>query len=126
VKKPKTRGDCKGGFRPCPWVSCRHHLLLNVVGCQVLRPHGHDDPSLLVETCALDVVDANPDGLSVEAVAQLTGAPGGKNLKQRGSDLVNRAERVARRLPVLQELSREFAQHRQSLPEPLDFSTDGE
>jgi sigma-70-like protein len=28
--RPKTRGDCVDGPRPCPWVSCRYHLLLDV------------------------------------------------------------------------------------------------
>lgn len=25
--RPQTRGDCKDGIRPCPWMSCHHHLL---------------------------------------------------------------------------------------------------
>jgi hypothetical protein len=29
-QRPKTRGDCEDGPRPCPWVSCRHHLALDV------------------------------------------------------------------------------------------------
>lgn len=24
--RPRTRGECRGGERPCPWVSCRYHL----------------------------------------------------------------------------------------------------
>jgi hypothetical protein len=28
--RPKTRAECKDGPRPCPFVSCRHHLLLDV------------------------------------------------------------------------------------------------
>lgn len=27
---PKTRGECREGERPCPHVSCRHHLYLDV------------------------------------------------------------------------------------------------
>ena len=26
--RPKHRYECKNGIRPCPYVSCRHHLLL--------------------------------------------------------------------------------------------------
>ena len=26
--RPQTRGECAGGARPCPWVSCRYHLLI--------------------------------------------------------------------------------------------------
>lgn len=29
VLQPKTRGDCVGTHRPCPWMSCRYHLLLD-------------------------------------------------------------------------------------------------
>ena len=28
--RPVTRGDCQDGPRPCPWVSCRYHLALDV------------------------------------------------------------------------------------------------
>lgn len=30
VTRPKTVGECRGGIRPCPWVSCRFNLLLDV------------------------------------------------------------------------------------------------
>lgn len=29
VSRPKTRGECLGGVRPCPWVGCRYHLALD-------------------------------------------------------------------------------------------------
>lgn len=29
-QRPTTRGECCQGPRPCPWVSCRHHLLISV------------------------------------------------------------------------------------------------
>src|SRR5690606_40153075 len=28
--KPKTRADCKDGPRPCPFISCKHHLYVDV------------------------------------------------------------------------------------------------
>src|SRR6185436_15449349 len=28
--RPQTRKDCKDAQRPCPWVSCKHHLYLDV------------------------------------------------------------------------------------------------
>jgi len=28
--RPKTRGECEGQPRPCPWVGCRYHLALYV------------------------------------------------------------------------------------------------
>lgn len=30
AERPRTRGDCINGIRPCPWVGCRHHLYLDV------------------------------------------------------------------------------------------------
>lgn len=30
AERPRTRGDCVNGIRPCPWVGCRHHLYLTV------------------------------------------------------------------------------------------------
>ena len=26
AERPRTRGDCVNGIRPCPWVGCGHHL----------------------------------------------------------------------------------------------------
>lgn len=33
--KPKARGDCDGIARPCPYVSCHHHLLLDPDGASL-------------------------------------------------------------------------------------------
>ena len=30
LPRPRTRADCLDGPRPCPWASCRHHLLFEV------------------------------------------------------------------------------------------------
>lgn len=30
VGKPRTRSDCVDGPRPCPWVSCRHNLMVEI------------------------------------------------------------------------------------------------
>lgn len=30
-ERPKNRIDCVDGHRPCPWVSCRYHLLIHEV-----------------------------------------------------------------------------------------------
>lgn len=27
--RPQTRADCVSAPRPCPWVSCRHHMLIH-------------------------------------------------------------------------------------------------
>lgn len=30
IERPRTVGDCRNGPRPCPWVSCRFNLLLDI------------------------------------------------------------------------------------------------
>lgn len=63
VERPHTRGDCMPGGvnaqRPCPWVSCRHHLFLDVnpeTGSIKLN-FTDVEPWGLRETCALDVAE---------------------------------------------------------------------
>lgn len=64
--RPKTRADCEGGCRPCPFVSCKYHLYLDVnpkTGSVKLN-----FPDLEVEdmpeTCVLDIADKG--GLTLE------------------------------------------------------------
>lgn len=63
VERPKTRGDCLPGGcneeRPCPFVSCRHHLYLDVDprSGSVKFNHPHKEVWELEQTCALDVAD---------------------------------------------------------------------
>lgn len=68
---PATRGDCAGGPRPCPYVSCRHHLYLDVspkTGAIKLNfPDLEVDE--LTESCALDVADAG--GTKLEDVGAM-------------------------------------------------------
>ena len=52
MTRPKIRGDCMEGPRPCPWVSCRQHLGVDIhvyTGRVVEHPGWEDRP-----TCALD------------------------------------------------------------------------
>jgi hypothetical protein len=30
IPRPAARGECACAERPCPWVSCKHHLYLDV------------------------------------------------------------------------------------------------
>lgn len=56
VIRPTTRGDCEGGERPCRWVSCRHHLFLDVTSAGNLKLNfPHLEPDELEESCSLDV-----------------------------------------------------------------------
>ncbi len=60
--RPKTRGDCLPGgcneARPCPWVSCAHHLYLSVTAKGSLTlDHGDVEVDALTDTCALDIAE---------------------------------------------------------------------
>src|SRR5690606_13386704 len=71
--RPKVRGDCAGGERPCPFVSCKYHLYLDVTPAGSVKINFPDlEVWELPETCALDVADVerkNP--LEVEKIADL-------------------------------------------------------
>jgi hypothetical protein len=74
-EKPRARCDCAGGPRPCPYVSCKHHLYVDVspkTGAIKLN-----FPDLEVwemgESCALDVADRGGTTLEdVGAIMNLT------------------------------------------------------
>jgi hypothetical protein len=69
--RPKTRAECVGGCRPCPFVSCRHHLAIDVSRVGSITVHG--DPSEMEETCALDIADQNKDGVTLDEIGRLLG-----------------------------------------------------
>lgn len=68
---PETRGDCANGSRPCPFVSCVHHLYLDVGARTGAIKFNYPDcePWELTETCALDVADRG--GATLEEVGAL-------------------------------------------------------
>lgn len=56
--RPRLRSECIDGPRPCPWVSCRHHLYLEVRGKSIYLTWEGKEPWELEETCALDIADS--------------------------------------------------------------------
>lgn len=66
-QRPSTRADCEDGgknsARPCPWVSCRHHLAITVseetgaIKVVFPDPEGLPDWDAMPETCSLDVAE---------------------------------------------------------------------
>lgn len=69
AERPVTRGDCVGGERPCPWVSCKHHLYLEVSAGGAIKINFPDlEPWQLQRTCALDIADENP--ITLEEVGE--------------------------------------------------------
>ncbi len=91
--RPQTRGDCIKGPRPCPWVTCKYHLLTDISIDGRLILNGNADGPLIQrdrerhvpasadgvaealasmeETCALDVADGG--GCASEHVAAFLG-----------------------------------------------------
>lgn len=81
VLRPKTRGDCHDGPRPCPWISCRQHLLTELTenarlvfhtGCRGCRPTVDEIVAILdqmKESCALDVAERG--GVTLEEIAEM-------------------------------------------------------
>ncbi len=80
-ERPRNRSECRGGYRPCPWVSCKYHLYLDVRADGVLRLNfpGKEVEDIL-QTCALDLAEdgtrtldqiAGIMGMSKERVRQL-------------------------------------------------------
>ncbi len=74
AERPRTRGDClEGGsnaIRPCPWISCRHHLAIDVTKSGSVSLPWRDTPlEELEETCSLDVAERG--GMTLEDVGAL-------------------------------------------------------
>jgi hypothetical protein len=71
VQRPRERRDCADMPRPCPFVSCAHHLYLDVN--QESRSLKLNFPHLevweMAETCSLDVADLG--GITLEEVGAI-------------------------------------------------------
>jgi hypothetical protein len=57
--RPVTRSDCAEGARPCPFVSCAHHLYLDVFERTGAIKLNFPDLEVweMTESCSLDVAD---------------------------------------------------------------------
>jgi hypothetical protein len=73
--KPHTRAECAEGPRPCPFVSCKHHLFIDVSPRTGAIKLNFPDLEVwdLGESCALDVADRGGTTLEdVGAIMNLT------------------------------------------------------
>ena len=73
--KPRTREECLEGPRPCPYVSCKHHLYIDVSARTGAIKLNFPDLEVwdLGESCALDVADRGGTTLEdVGAIMNLT------------------------------------------------------
>ena len=73
--KPRTRIECAEGARPCPYVSCKHHLFLDVSARTGAIKLNFPDLEVweMNESCALDIADRGGTTLEdVGAIMNLT------------------------------------------------------
>ncbi|HMR10391.1 MAG TPA: sigma factor-like helix-turn-helix DNA-binding protein [Polyangiaceae bacterium] len=68
---PEARSECAEGPRPCPHVSCRHHLYLDVSPKTGAIKLNFPDMEVweLPDTCALDIADRG--GVTLEDVGAI-------------------------------------------------------
>jgi len=71
IERPQTRAECAGSARPCPWVSCKHHLYLDVNPETGSIKVNFPDLEVweMKETCAIDVADRG--GITLEDVGDI-------------------------------------------------------
>jgi hypothetical protein len=69
--RPRSRADCAGAARPCMFISCKHHLYLDVNPSTGSIKLNFPDKEVweLEETCALDVADRG--GITLEEVGSI-------------------------------------------------------
>lgn len=69
--RPETREDCRTAERPCPYVSCKYHLFLDINAETGSIKINFPDLEVweMSETCALDVADRG--GITLEEVGDL-------------------------------------------------------
>ncbi len=69
--KPKMRTDCVDMERPCPYVSCKYHLYIDVHPVRGSIKVNFPDLEVweMTETCALDVADRG--GITLEEVGEI-------------------------------------------------------
>lgn len=72
AERPRTRGECAGVPRPCPWVSCRYHLLIEVNphtgSLKLVFPTREPWEMPADASCALDVAERG--GMTLDAVGE--------------------------------------------------------
>ena len=69
--KPMTREECTQMERPCPYVSCKYHLYLDIHPVRGSIKVNFPDLEVweMTETCALDIADRG--GITLEEVGEI-------------------------------------------------------
>lgn len=100
--RPKTRAECAHGLRPCPFVSCKYHLYLDVTSRGALKLNfPHLEVWELERSCALDVADEG--GLNLRELGEVL------NLThERARQIENDGLEVIKRSGVVCDIERVF------------------
>ena len=71
ARRPRSRAECANGVRPCMFISCKHHLYLDVNPSTGSIKLNFPDKEVweLADTCALDVADRG--GITLEEVGAI-------------------------------------------------------
>jgi hypothetical protein len=71
AQRPRSRAECATGPRPCMFISCKHHLYLDVNPATGSIKLNFPDKEIweMAETCALDVADRG--GITLEEVGAI-------------------------------------------------------
>lgn len=69
--RPNTRGECVAMERPCPFVSCKYHLYIDVHPVRGSIKVNFPDVEIweMTDTCALDIAERG--GITLEEVGQI-------------------------------------------------------
>lgn len=76
-ERPKTRAGCYNMPRPCPFVTCRHHLYLNILGRRIFINQLvkglpiEEALDKMPQTCSLDA--AEKGGMTLQELADVFG-----------------------------------------------------
>lgn len=95
VERPRTRGDCENGPRPCPWISCRLHLATERI-TGLSDEHALELLESMGDTCAQDVASRGESTL--QEISDALGLP-----LMTVADTEKRAKRKAQASTVMPE-----------------------
>jgi hypothetical protein len=103
--RPKTRGDCAGVPRPCPYISCAHNLYLDVSragGIKLNFPDLEPEDMPADSSCSLDIAERGPSSdIQIGAAMNIT--------RERARQLSMSAESKLVRVPALKRLFLELS-----------------
>lgn len=114
ASRPRTRGDCENGERPCPWAGCRYHLYVTFVSSRGRVYTARSALEDMKETCALDVAAAG--GVTLEEIGLLWGMS--RERVRQVEAVATRKLRVGRRSHHVRQLYADTTDRELLLPAP--------